>query len=85
MKTKLDDLTRRDSGALPEGQPAAATVREGCQHCAELLTILEAARGYMTNAAIDLETGAPKRTALDTINGGLAMVRKAIARAGGRP
>jgi hypothetical protein len=32
---------------------------------------LKAARGYMLNAAIDLETGAPKATALRTINGGI--------------
>lgn len=32
---------------------------------------LDAARGYLLNAKIDLETGAPKRTAISTINGGL--------------
>lgn len=36
-----------------------------------LVSELRAACGYMRNAAIDLETGAPKRTALATINGGL--------------
>jgi hypothetical protein len=39
---------------------------------------LAVAQGYMTNAAIDLETGAPKKTALATINGGLKQVREAI-------
>lgn len=36
-----------------------------------LVSELRAACGYMRNAAIDLDTGAPKRTALATINGGL--------------
>jgi hypothetical protein len=31
------------------------------------------------NAAIDLETGAPKKTALGTINGGIAKAREALA------
>lgn len=48
----------------------------------ELLTALRAAQGYLTNAAIDLETGAPKKTALATINGGIEIVRAAIAKAG---
>lgn len=39
---------------------------------------LSAAMGYMTNAAIDLETGAPKRTALGTINGGIKLAREAM-------
>lgn len=39
---------------------------------------LSAAVGYMTNAAIDLEIGAPKRTALQTLNGGLKRTRQAL-------
>ena len=46
---------------------------------AALRETLEKASGYMTNAAIDLQTGAPKRTALNTIEGGLKMVRDALA------
>ena len=46
---------------------------------AKLREALEKASGYMTNAAIDLQTGAPKRTALNTIEGGLKMVRDALA------
>ena len=45
---------------------------------AALREALEKACGYMTNAAIDLQTGAPKRTALNTIEGGLKMVRAAL-------
>lgn len=48
---------------------------------AELLAALKAAAGYMTNAAIDLQTGAPKRTALATINGGIAATAASIAKA----
>lgn len=52
----------------------------------ELLAALESASGYLLNAKIDLETGAPKRTAIKTIEGGLARVRAAIVKAeGGAP
>lgn len=44
-----------------------------------LRAALSAAIGYMVNAAIDLETGAPKKTALATINGGIAKARKALS------
>jgi hypothetical protein len=37
---------------------------------------MKASLGYMMNAAIDLETGAPKTTALRTINGGIARIRE---------
>ena len=37
---------------------------------------MKAAVGYMLNAAIDLESGAPKSTALRTINGGIARLRE---------
>lgn len=39
---------------------------------------LAAAAGYMENARIDLDTGAPKRTALATLEGGLKHVRAAL-------
>ena len=47
----------------------------------DLLQALKAASGYLLNAKIDLETGAPKRTAIQTIEGGLAFIRAAIAKA----
>lgn len=47
----------------------------------DLLTALKAAKGYLLNAKIDLETGAPKRTALMTIEGGLRMIDAALAKA----
>ena len=45
---------------------------------ARLTKALSAASGYLINAKIDLETGAPKRTAITTIEGGLRMVRAAL-------
>lgn len=50
----------------------------------DLLAALRAAQGYMRNAKIDLETGAPKKTALATIDGGLRLVDAAITKAEGR-
>lgn len=44
---------------------------------------LSAASGYMKNAAIDLATGAPKKTTLMTINGGIRLVEAALAKAKG--
>jgi hypothetical protein len=35
--------------------------------------------GYLRNAKIDLETGAPKATAIRTIQGGIEMLEKAFA------
>jgi hypothetical protein len=49
----------------------------------DLLKALEAACGYLLNAKIDLETGCPKTTAIRTIEGGLSVVRAAIAKAKG--
>src|SRR3546814_8924080 len=43
------------------------------------ISALKKACGYLLNAKIDLETGAPKRTAIATIDGGLKMIREAIA------
>lgn len=43
-----------------------------------VLAALKSASGYLLNAKIDLETGAPKRTAIQTIEGGLKVVREAI-------
>lgn len=48
---------------------------------AAMLKALKCAEGYLLNAKIDLETGATKRTALNTIEGGLRMVRDAITAA----
>lgn len=47
----------------------------------DLLVALQAASGYLLNAKIDLETGAPKQTAIQTIEGGLKVVRAALSKA----
>lgn len=52
--------------------------REAADAIAGLRTALSAASGYLLNAKIDLETGAPKRTAIATIEGGLKVVRAAL-------
>ena len=44
----------------------------------DMRAALEAAAGYLMNAKIDLETGAPKRTAIATIEGGIKVVREAL-------
>lgn len=48
-----------------------------------ILAELKAAVGHLLNAKIDLETGAPKATAIRTIDGGLNRARAAIAKATG--
>lgn len=44
-----------------------------------LRNALGAASGYLQNAAIDLQTGARKKTAISTVEGGLRVVRTALA------
>lgn len=48
-----------------------------------MLKALRSAEGYLLNAKIDLQTGTKKATTLNTIEGGLKMVREAIAAATG--
>ena len=74
------DLARARFVAMnPDEKGHAAKLAEGIPREAALREALEKACGYLTNAAIDLQTGAPKRTALNTIEGGLKMVRDALA------
>lgn len=47
-----------------------------------LIAALKAAAGYLTNAIIDLETGATKRTAIMTAKGGLLVIDEALAKVG---
>lgn len=49
-----------------------------CQIEEIMFAALNAAAGYLRNAQIDLETGAPKATAIRTIKGGLVRVESAI-------
>ena len=45
-----------------------------------LVETLSAAVGYLMNAKIDLDTGAPKATAARTIEGGIKMIRETLAK-----
>lgn len=47
----------------------------------DMLAALSAACGYLTNAHIDLTTSTPKTTTLRTIEGGIKLVKEAIAKA----
>lgn len=48
------------------------------QEIERLHKALSASGGYLMNAKIDLETGAPKRTAIRTIDGGIRLVNEAL-------
>jgi hypothetical protein len=64
------------------GSAIRSAIREVHGHQGEtLLDALNASAGYLRNALIDLETGAPKTTAVRTIRGGLARVESALAAA----
>lgn len=52
--------------------------REAADEIERLRKALSSAAGYLLNAKIDLETGAPKRTAINTIEGGLCLVEAAL-------
>lgn len=47
-----------------------------------LVTALKCAKGYLINASIDLVSGAPKTTAMKTINGGVDLINAALKAAG---
>ena len=48
-----------------------------------LYEALSAAKGYLLNAKIDLETGCTKATAIQTIEGGLKRIEPALVKAVG--
>lgn len=50
------------------------------QEIGRLRAIISACGGYLMNAKIDLETGAPKRTAIRTIEGGIKIVNDALGK-----
>lgn len=55
-----------------------ATIRRAEQDNKRLREALGKCTGYLLNAKIDIETGAPRKTALATIEGGLNMARAAL-------
>jgi hypothetical protein len=61
------------------GEPASPANVRLILAAPDLYKALSAAAGYLRNAQIDLETGAPKATALRTIKGGLKLVEDALA------
>ena len=66
------DVGRRIAGLRASLEAERAKVKA-------LREALAAAKGYLLNAHIDLETGAPKRTAINTLSGGIRLVREALA------
>jgi len=73
--TKLTLLLFQHAPALL----TAARERDGLRkRVAGLEAALKAMQGYLLNAKIDLETGATKRTAICTIEGGLKRARAAL-------
>lgn len=69
----MDAIARQSflEGAVRVFDQAAATIER-------LRAAVKASEGYLLNAKIDLQTGAPKRTAIQTIDGGLKVVRAAL-------
>jgi hypothetical protein len=78
-------LVHPDGSECPDGCDAAAmpSYSELLEQRNELRAALKSTSGYLMNAKIDLETGAPKRTAINTIEGGLKIAQSAIAKATG--
>lgn len=60
-------------------------VRHFLEQRDELVSALSATVGYMRNAQIDLETGAPKKTAVQTIQGGIKLAEAALTKIAGCP
>lgn len=71
-ETPIGDIALLNGGCISEDIKAAADEIERQR------TALSAAFGYLLNAKIDLQTGAPKSTAIQTIEGGLRLVRDAL-------
>lgn len=62
---------------------ANGALRDANEEILRLLAALKSTVGYMLNAQIDLEAGAPKKTAIATIASGITLARAAIAKAEG--
>jgi hypothetical protein len=61
----------RDDAAHYDDPRNVAWANDAADTIDHIAKELKAAHGYMLNAAIDLETGSPKATALRTINAGI--------------
>lgn len=78
---EIERLREALNGAAVVTNTAGWLIKDKGTEIARLRKTLESAAGYLMNAKIDLDTGAPKRTAVRTIEGGLKMVNEAIASA----
>lgn len=78
MSETQTPFIRHDYDLTPNEKALADEIDERDRVIEMLTREINAALGYMLNAKIDLETGAPKRTALMTLSGGIKRVRAAI-------
>lgn len=69
----------RDAGQFGAESKLRAHIAAQAAEIERLHEAVKGALGYLRNARIDLETGAPKRTAVNTLGGGIAMVESALA------
>lgn len=86
MKADIVDRLRAPMYREPSGESLVmdatstqAAMDEAAGEIARLRTALSSCAGYMLNAKIDLETGTPKRTTLNTLEGGIRIAKAAIA------
>ena len=81
IERQAAEIARLKAGGCARDQTTTQYCAEAAALAAEIERLrgeLSAATGYMLNAKIDLETGAPKRTAIATIEGGLRRARAAV-------
>jgi hypothetical protein len=81
IERQAAEIARLKAGGCARDQTTTQYCAEAAALAAEIERLrgeLSAATGYMLNAKIDLETGAPKRTAITTIEGGLRRARAAL-------
>ena len=81
IERQAAEIARLKAGGCARDQTTTQYCAEAAAFAAEIDRLraeLGAATGYMLNAKIDLETGASKRTAIATIEGGLRRARAAV-------
>ena len=81
IERQAAEIARLKAGGCARDQTTTQYCAEAAALAAEIRRLrgeLSAATGYMLNAKIDLETGASKRTAIATIEGGLRRARDAV-------
>ena len=81
IERQAAEIARLKAGGCARDQTTTQYCAEAAALAAEIERLrceLSAATGYMLNAKIDMETGASKRTAIATIEGGLRRARAAV-------